>query len=80
MNLAAIHSMKAKTFIARKCLGLAIETFTQHCRQFSGRLVSDVAHDDEHSILHRRIIDGAPIPNTTMYKNVEVCRHYANFS
>ena len=80
MNLPAIHPMQAEAVVARKCFKLAIEPTLKHCRQIGSSLAPDVAHDDEHGVLHRRIVDGAPVPNPTIYKNVYICGHDANFA
>ena len=63
MDLAAVHAMQAKAVVAGEGLTLCVKPLAQQGGQIGCALAPDVAHGDEHRVLHRRVVDGPPVPD-----------------
>ena len=80
VDLAAVHAVQSEAVVAREGLCLGVETLAQHRRQFRRALAADVAHHEEHRVLHRRVVDGAPVPDATIDQDVEIRGHHADLA
>ena len=71
---------RRKRSLLAKVSRLGVEPLAQHVGQLGGALAADVAHDEEHRVLHRRVVDGAPVPDAAVDQDVEIRRHDAHLA
>jgi hypothetical protein len=74
VDLRPVHGVEGEVVIAvvrHKGFGLGIKPVAQHRSQLLSPLGANVSHYEKHRILHRRVIDRAPVPDAPIDHDVE---------
>jgi hypothetical protein len=66
MDLRAVHPVQPEVLVGCERLWLGVEPSAQECGEFGEALAANVTHSDKHGILHRGIVNGTTIPDTSV--------------